>query len=62
MDKGKIRLALAALSVAGLVAGVTLTGCRSSCSGSSCTAKMEQSGGSSCTGGGEKPTEMKPME
>ena len=55
MDKGKIRLALAALSVAGLVAGLTLTGCRSSC-GSSCSGSgtMQPSGGS-CTGSGEKP-------
>ncbi len=55
MDKGKIRLALAALSVAGLVAGVTMTGCKSSCSGSSCNAKMQQSGGSSCSGMSAQP-------
>lgn len=51
MDKGKIRVALAALSVAGLVAGMTLTGCSStsSCTGSG-GGKMQQPAGSSCTG------------
>ena len=62
MDKGKIRVALAALSVAGLVAGMTLTGCAGSgsCSAGSCTGKMkpQQPAGSSCGAGscsGTKP-------
>ncbi len=62
MDKGKIRVALAALSVAGLVAGLTLTGCKSSCGASSCSGtKMEQPSGGSCTGSGAKPEAPKMM-
>jgi radical SAM modification target selenobiotic family peptide len=53
VDKGKIRMALAALSVAGLLAGVTMTGCRSagSCTGSSTmdpNKSMQNDSGSSC--------------
>ncbi len=61
MDKGKIRVALAALSVAGLVAGLTLTGCKTSCTGGSHMSKMEQPSGGSCTGSGAKPAEPKMM-
>jgi radical SAM modification target selenobiotic family peptide len=41
LDKSRLKKALAVLSVAGLIAGSTLTmaGCKTSCS--SCSAKME---------------------
>ena len=64
MDKGKIRVALAALSVVGLLAGLTLTGCKSSSCGSSCNGKVQQKAGSSCGAGscsGTKP-ETKPSD
>lgn len=64
MDKGKIRVALAALSVVGLLAGLTLTGCKSGSCGSSCNGKVQQKAGSSCGAGscsGTKP-EPKPSD